>query len=159
MEFRCVTEYQRAADGTMIPKLDTRDTSIDYVSSTAGKRLNPKRRPKGVTILSVLSVLSGIMYLLYVVLIYVIGYTSGVSGLLGYQVPFLLPKSFLIPILLLGFIYSTAVGIATFYGNNIGRILLMVGGALSLVSIPVGTVYGLIILYYFTRPGIKEFFT
>ncbi len=96
-------------------------------------------RPTGVTILAVLQILAGIAYL-------AIGLVAGaLAGVLGVLfIPFGL--------------FALITGLALFTGKNWARILIMIGGVLDLIDIPIGTIIGIVILWYFTRPEVKEYF-
>jgi hypothetical protein len=96
-------------------------------------------RPTGVTILGLLQILAGIAY---IALGAFSGFTSGAAGL--------------IVVLLGAFVLVT--GLALFTGKNWSRILVMISGVLDLFAIPIGTIIGIIILYYFTRPNVKMYF-
>jgi uncharacterized membrane protein len=43
-------------------------------------------------------------------------------------------------------------------GQNWARIVAIVFAILSLLAVPLGTIIGIIILYYLTRPNVKAFF-
>ena len=110
--------------------------STQAQASAAGGR-GP--RPTGVTILAVLQILAGIGYL-------AVGLVGGaLVGILG--------------ILFIPFgLFALITGLALFTGKNWARILIMIGGVLDLLDIPIGTIIGIVILWYFTRPNIKAYF-
>ena len=56
------------------------------------------------------------------------------------------------------FILALMGGIGLLQGKGWGRILSIVHAALSLFWIPVGTVIGILILVYLTRPEVVEYF-
>ena len=100
-------------------------------------------RPKGVTILAVFQILVGIIYV-------ALGLVSGaLIGILG--------AAFGVIVLIVG-IFAIVTGLALFTGKNWARILIMIGGVLDLIDIPIGTIIGIVILWYFTRPEVKEYF-
>ncbi len=45
-----------------------------------------------------------------------------------------------------------------FTGKNWARILAMIAAVIELFEVPVGTILGIIMLYYFTRPNVKAYF-
>ncbi len=55
-------------------------------------------------------------------------------------------------------LFALITGLALFTGKNWARILIMIGGVLDLIDIPIGTIIGIVILWYFTRPEVKEYF-
>ncbi|MCL4372003.1 hypothetical protein M1373_01650 [Candidatus Marsarchaeota archaeon] len=100
-------------------------------------------RPKGVTILAVFQILVGIIYV-------ALGLVSGaLIGILG--------AAFGVIVLIVG-IFAIVTGLALFTGKNWARILIMIGGVLDLIDIPIGTIIGIVILWYFTRPNVKAYF-
>lgn len=56
-------------------------------------------------------------------------------------------------------IVSIAGGIGLISGKEWGRITSIVHSALSLFSVPVGTVIGILAIIYLTKPEVKEYFT
>ena len=86
-----------------------------------------------------------------------------IVGILGALLD-LFVGSILLFIPILGIIFI-AVGtlfliasISLFTGKNWARILIMVFSAIMLISVPIGTILGIIFLYYFTRPHVKRYF-
>jgi len=60
---------------------------------------------------------------------------------------------------LVGFIgLSIAGGIGLLKGKNWGRLLSIVNAALSLLSFPIGTVIGILVLVYLARSGVQQYF-
>ena len=57
------------------------------------------------------------------------------------------------------FILALMGGIGLLKGKEWGRILSIVHAALSLFSIPIGTVIGILVLIYLTKTEVKEYFT
>lgn len=49
-------------------------------------------------------------------------------------------------------------GIGILQGKNWGRILSIVNAGISLISIPIGTVIGILVLIYLTKADIREYF-
>ena len=96
-------------------------------------------RPTGVTILAVLQILAGIAYI-------AVGLVEG--AFVGVLSVLFVPLG----------LFALITGLALFTGRNWARILAMIGGALDLLDIPVGTIIGIVILWYFTRPEVKEYF-
>jgi len=61
-------------------------------------------------------------------------------------------------ILLIYFAIATVGGIGLLLGREWGRIVSIVHAALSLFSIPFGTVIGILILIYLTRSSVRDYF-
>jgi hypothetical protein len=60
---------------------------------------------------------------------------------------------------LLAFIgLSVAGGVGLLMGKNWGRIVSIVNAALNLLNIPIGTIIGVLVLIYLTKPNIREYF-
>jgi len=53
---------------------------------------------------------------------------------------------------------SVAGGIGLIIGKTWGRIVSIVNAALNLLSIPIGTVIGILVLIYLTRSEVREYF-
>jgi len=53
---------------------------------------------------------------------------------------------------------SLIFAIAFLTGRNWGRILMMIGAVIELFAFPIGTIIGIIILWYLTRPRVKAYF-
>ncbi len=113
----------------------TTGTGNVKASSSSGK----PPRPTGVTILAILQILGG---LLYIILGAVEGVFLGSTALLFVGIG----------------VFALITGLALFAGRNWARILVLIAGVLDLFGIPIGTIIGIIILYYFTRPHIKAYF-
>lgn len=76
------------------------------------------------------------------------GYTAAIFGL-----------SVGIIVLLIYLTVAIAGGIGLLMGKEWGRIISIVQAALSLFSIPFGTVIGILTIIYLTRTSVKEYFT
>ena len=113
----------------------TTGTGNVKASSSSGK----PPRPTGVTILAILQILGG---LLYIILGAGEGLFLGSAALLFVGIG----------------VFALITGLALFAGRNWARILVLIAGVLDLFGIPIGTIIGIIILYYFTRPHIKAYF-
>ena len=107
-------------------------------SSTFSASRGEMERPAGVVILAIVGILGALLDLFV--------------------------GSILLFIPILGIIFI-AVGtlfliasISLFTGKNWARILIMVFSAIMLISVPIGTILGIIFLYYFTRPHVKRYF-
>lgn len=94
----------------------------------------PVQRPTGVTILAVLQILGSLVMI-------VVGSFLGVFGTI---------------VILLG-VLTLLFALALFAGRNWARVLMMVGAVLDILSI-VGIVWGIIVLWYFTRRNVVEYF-
>ena len=53
---------------------------------------------------------------------------------------------------------SVAGGIGLLLGKGWGRIISIVNAVLSLMNFPIGTVIGVLVLIYLTRPDVREYF-
>jgi len=60
--------------------------------------------------------------------------------------------------LLVYLVFCVAGGVGLLKGKEWGRILSIVHAALSLLWFPIGTVIGVLILVYLTKPEVKEYF-
>ncbi|MBX8637011.1 MAG: hypothetical protein KIY11_01410 [Thermoplasmata archaeon] len=102
------------------------------------------RRPTGVTILGILQVLAGAGSLIF---------SSAIATLLSVT-PFGVLGLGLIAISLLEIIF----GAALLTGRNWARILVMILAVLELISFPLGTVIGIVLLIYLTRQRVVAYF-
>ena len=75
----------------------------------------------------------------------------GVIAILGLSIAALMMLAY--------FILALMGGIGLLKGKEWGRILSIVHAALSLFSIPIGTVIGILVLIYLTKPEVREYFT
>jgi hypothetical protein len=104
-------------------------------ASTAPRRIS---RPLGVTILGILQIIGSIVVLIIGV---------GLSFLLG-------PLSILIlPLSILPLFFAVSL----FTGRNWARILMLIGAVLDIISIA-GIIWGVILLWYLTRPHVVAYF-
>ena len=62
-------------------------------------------------------------------------------------------------IMALSFVIALLGGIWLLQGREWGRILSIVQAALSILWIPIGTVIGILVLIYLTRPEVRRYFT
>ncbi len=92
------------------------------------------QRPAGVTILSILQIVGSLVMI-------------GAGTILGV---------FGIAILIFG-VLTLIFALALFSGRNWARILVMVGAVLDILSI-VGILWGIILLWYFTRKHVVAYF-
>ena len=53
---------------------------------------------------------------------------------------------------------SIAGGVGLLMGKNWGRIVSIVNAALNLLSIPIGTVIGILVLIYLTKSEVRDYF-
>lgn len=103
--------------------------------STAPARVS---RPTGVTIIGILQIIGSIGTL-------AVGVTAAAFlGALGVVI---------LPFAIIPLIFALAV----FTGRNWARILMLIGAVLDILSI-VGIVWGILILWYFTRPRVVAYF-
>ncbi|MDG7036665.1 MAG: zinc ribbon domain-containing protein [Nitrososphaerota archaeon] len=100
---------------------------------------NRLSRPTGVTILAALQIVFAIINL---ALATVLALLIPVLGVLFYIVPIL----------------NIIFAVALFGGRNWARILVMIGAVIELIDIPIGTIIGIVLLWYLTRPRVVEYF-
>ncbi len=103
-------------------------------------------RPAGVTIL-------GIIQIIMSLIIIVVG--VGMGAVLAATSPGLAGLGAIMAFLA---ILPLIFAIAFLTGRNWGRILMMIGAIIELIDFPVGTIIGIIILWYLTRPRVKAYF-
>lgn len=96
-------------------------------------------RPTGVTVLAILEIIVGAISLAIASIITLIFPPLGLVFLI-------------VPILAIIF------ALALFTGRNWARILALIGGVLLLFDIPIGTILGIVMLWYLTRPRIAAYF-
>lgn len=112
-------------------------------------------RPAGVTILGIVQIIFSIIDLMIGVVLGGAFLTSaGFAGASGLGGIFAAIGVIFIVAGALSFIFA----IAFFTGRNWGRILMMIGAVLELFAIPVGTIIGIIVLWYLTRPRVRAYF-
>ncbi len=104
---------------------------------------NRIKRPTGVTVLGVIQIIISIVGLVIGLLI---------AAFIGLFIP---GFSFLVVIVSL---IPLFFAIAFLTGRNWGRILMMIGAVIELFNIPIGTIIGIIILWYLTRPRVVAYF-
>lgn len=96
------------------------------------------QRPTGVTIIGILQILGSLVFLAFG------GFIAAFSGLFGLII---------LPLALIPLIFA----IALYTGRNWARILMLIGAVLDIITI-VGAIWGIIILWYFTRPRVVAYF-
>jgi len=99
-----------------------------------GKPSPPLQRPLGVTILAVLQILGSLAMI-------GIGLILGIFGVF---------------VVLLG-VLTLLFALALLSGRNWARILMLIGAVLDIISI-VGIIWGIILLWYFTRKNVVDYF-
>jgi hypothetical protein len=97
------------------------------------------QRPTGVTIIGIIQMIFAIIDLLVAL---------SIGSLIFAFAPGLVLVLIVISLLPLFF------AIAFLTGRNWGRISMMIGAVLELFDIPIGTLIGIIVLYYLTRPKV-----
>ncbi len=105
------------------------------------------QRPLGVAILAILQILAGIVYLVGG------GVLSAALAIFGTGLSSLLGGVFVI----IGII-EIIIGLALFTGKSWARILVLIGAVIDLIGFPIGTIFGIILLVYFTRPRVVAYF-
>jgi Predicted membrane protein len=106
-------------------------------------------RPNGVLVLGILQIIVSAIY---------IGIGTFIGGLGTAMGPFGLIFAQLGLIFVVIGILSLIFALAFLSGRNWGRILMMIGAVLELLDFPIGTVLGIVILWYLTRPRVKAYF-
>lgn len=130
-----------------------------YCPSCGSNKLGPHppqrlTRPTGVLVL-------GIVQIIFALIDLVIGLVAGgflftAGGVAGGAIGGLL--AVLGIVFVVSGILSTVFAIAFLTGRNWGRILMMIGAVLELFAIPIGTIIGIIVLWYLTRPRVRAYF-
>ncbi|MCJ7770016.1 DUF1349 domain-containing protein, partial [Candidatus Bathyarchaeota archaeon] len=118
------------------------DVGVSYCQScgvidfgpTAPSRI---QRPLGITIIGIIQIIGSLLVLVF-------GLTFISSGSLG----LLMSMMALLPLIF---------AIALFTGHNWARILMLIGAVLDIISIT-GIVWGVILLWYLTRPRVVAYF-
>ena len=118
------------------------DADVSYCQSCGAMNFRPTapsriQRPLGVTILGILQIIGSLIIL-------VGGLASFVLGPIGLII---------FPLALLPLIFA----IALFTGRNWARILMLIGAVLDIISIA-GIIWGVILLWYLTRPRVVAYF-
>ncbi|MEM3841612.1 MAG: hypothetical protein QXN59_02890 [Candidatus Micrarchaeaceae archaeon] len=156
-----MTKYQKAEDGAIIPVFDQQEAAIEYIDTVSSKSLSPKVRPTGVTIISASTIAGSIIYSMQLFQIKIFG--KNISGFIRVLTRYNLITSalgtFPVQILIIvEVLYAIAVAIGLLYGRNDARILIIAMSVAWLLSVTVGSVYGMIVIYYMTRDDVKAFF-
>jgi hypothetical protein len=99
-----------------------------------GQPSPPLQRPLGVTILAVLQILGSLAMI-------GIGLILGIFGVF---------------VVILG-VLTLLFALALLSGRNWARILMLIGAVLDIISI-VGIIWGIVLLWYFTRKNVVEYF-
>ncbi|HYB07140.1 MAG TPA: hypothetical protein VEB87_03175 [Nitrososphaerales archaeon] len=99
-----------------------------------GQPSPPLQRPLGVTILAVLQILGSLAMI-------GIGLILGIFGVF---------------VVILG-VLTLLFALALLSGRNWARILMLIGAVLDIISI-VGIIWGIVLLWYFTRRNVVEYF-
>jgi len=111
-------------------------------------------RPAGVLVLGILQIIGSAIYIGIGAFIGGLGATAGAAY--GY------PNGSMFALLGMLFIIvgilSLIFALAFLSGRNWGRILMMIGAVLELLDFPIGTILGIVILWYLTRPRVKAYF-
>ncbi|MFP3131316.1 MAG: zinc-ribbon domain-containing protein [Nitrososphaeria archaeon] len=106
-------------------------------------------RPNGVLVLGILQIVVSAIYIGIGIFIGGLGTVMGPFGLIFAQLGLIF--------VVIG-ILSLIFALAFLSGRNWGRILMMIGAVLELLDFPIGTVLGIVILWYLTRPRVKAYF-
>ncbi len=130
------------------------DAGVTYCQKCGETQFGPVAprmvsRPMGVTILGILQIIGS---LIVVAIGLAITAFSGAYGLGA--IPFAGAYGLLIVVFgVLGLFF----GIALFTGRNWARILMLVGAVLDIITI-LGFIWGVILLWYLTRPRVVAYF-
>lgn len=101
------------------------------------------KRPLGVLILGILQILSSLVLIIY-------GITIGSAAFLFF------PAGFGIAIAAISAI-PLIFAILFIMGINVARILMIIGAILDIITV-VGIIWGIILLWYLTRPRVRAYF-
>ena len=120
------------------------DINAVYCKVCGSTRFGPNppsrlSRPTGVTILAVLQIIFAII-------------SFGLATVMAILIPILGALFYIIPVL------NIIFALALFSGKNWARILVMIGAVIELIDIPIGTIIGLVLLWYLTRPRVVAYF-
>lgn len=122
---------------------------VMYCQNCGSNRMGPNppmriERPTGVLVI-------GIIQIVFAIIDIAAGaVAAGVLAIIGLGI--------LSPIFLIAGILAMVFAIAFLTGRNWGRILMMIGAIIELFAIPIGTIIGIIVLWYLTRPRVKAYF-
>jgi hypothetical protein len=61
-------------------------------------------------------------------------------------------------VLFIGLVIAVAGGIGLLAGKEWGRVLSLVHAGFSLLSIPIGTIIGILVILYLIKPEVREYF-
>jgi hypothetical protein len=61
-------------------------------------------------------------------------------------------------VLFIALVVGIAGGIGLIMGKEWGRVLSLIRAALSLLSVPIGTIIGILVILYLIKPEVKEYF-
>ena len=112
-------------------------------------RKHKQNRPVGVTILAVLSFIQAAIFITSPITI---------SVVLGLDTDALYSNiQYLAPLIIFGLV-PILVGIALIEGKGWARILAFVFAIISLFVFPVGTIIGIIMIWYLRKPKVRAFF-
>ena len=119
------------------------DPGVSYCQKCGAMTFGPTApakiaRPTGVTIIGVLQIIGSIIGLLFGL---ALAASLGPIGVI------------IIPFTILPLIFAFGV----FTGRNWARILMLIGAVLDIITI-FGVIWGIIILWYFTRPRVVAYF-
>ena len=106
------------------------------------------KRPTGVLIIGILQILFSLVFLL-------VGLTLTSIGT-DFSSSFFIPGSIIFAfglLMLIPFIFA----ILFIAGINVARVLMMIGAVLDIISLA-GIIWGIIVLWYLTRPRVRAYF-
>ena len=124
------------------------------------------KRPDLLVLVAIWAFLSAFLYFIGIAAIA----TFAIPGALGYYGPVnvgpsigvdvgaIFGMSIGILVLICGFGLSLAGGIGILKAKNWGRIISIVNAIFSLFNIPIGTAIGILVLFYLTKPEVREYF-
>ena len=110
------------------------------------------KRPDLLLMVAIWAFFSAFLYLIGIVPIaaFALPHTHNVGGIFA--------LSFAIFVLLCCVSLCLAGGIGILKAKSWGRIMSIVVAILSLLWVPIGTILGVLVLIYLTRPKVKEYF-
>ena len=117
------------------------------------------KKPDNLTVIVVWESITAFGAFIGICAIAFIAFPDAVNDMLGSAMPgavFGLSISVLVLICYIG--VAIAGGVGLLKGKEWGRVLSIAHAALSLISFPIGTVIGIIIIMYLTKSEVKDYF-
>ena len=117
------------------------------------------KRPDLLVLVAIWEFVSAFFALVGIALVGALAIPATVDALWGDALAFFVVALGFGVLLLLGTVgLGVAAGIGLLTGREWGRILAIIHGVLGLFNVPIGTVIGVLVLVYLTRPEVVEYF-